>query len=361
MIIRGALAVVAGMAAWMLAPTEPGQIGGGAALVRAAAAQDTCKHRGELDDLYCDEDGDLVADLPKDPKKLKNPSALVFAYTPVEDPAVYENIFKPFTDYLGKCTSKRVVYYPVQSNAAEIEAMRSGRLHIGGFSTGPTGFAVNMAGAIPFAAKGTAQQVRGYQLAMLVKKDSPYQKLSDLKGKKVAHTAPSSNSGNLAPRALFPAEGLVPDQDYKPLMSGGHDKSALGVHSGDYDAAPVASDVFDRMVTRGVFKADEFRIIYRSAVFPTSSFALAHDLQPELAAKIKQCVYDFRFTPEMTKEFNGDDRFFPITYKKDWEVVRKVAEATGTPYNRAAYQREVEREAAAAKKKAEEEAAKKKQ
>ena len=37
--------------------------------------------------------------------------------------------------------------------AAEIEAMRSGRLHVGGFSTGPTAFAVNIAGAVPFAIK----------------------------------------------------------------------------------------------------------------------------------------------------------------------------------------------------------------
>ena len=84
----------------------------------------------------------------------KNPSTIVFTYTPVEDPAVYENIFKPFIDHLAKCTGKSVVFYQVQSNAAEIEAMRSGRLHVGGFSTGPTGFAVNLAGAIPFAIKG---------------------------------------------------------------------------------------------------------------------------------------------------------------------------------------------------------------
>ena len=40
----------------------------------------------------------------KDQKKWKDPATLVFAYTPVEDPAVYQNIFKPFTDYLGTCT-----------------------------------------------------------------------------------------------------------------------------------------------------------------------------------------------------------------------------------------------------------------
>jgi phosphonate transport system substrate-binding protein len=317
-----------------------------------ALAQASCQNRGQLDDMYCDADEDLVADAPTDSSRHRDPSALVFAYTPVEDPAVYQNIFKPFTDYLATCTGKRVVYYPVQSNSAEIEAMRSGRLHVAGFSTGPTGFAVNMAGAVPFAAKGTAEQVRGYQLFMIVKKDSPVQKLSDLKGKKIAHTSPSSNSGNLAPQVLFPEQGLKPGEDYQPVFSGGHDKSVLGVQAGDYDAAPVASDVFSRMITRGTVKGDDFRVIYKSEVFPTSSFAIAHDLKPELAAKVKQCFYDFRFTPEMTKEFNGDDRFFPITYKKDWAIIRRVAEESGTPYNKAAYEKEAAREAEAARKKA---------
>ena len=173
----------------------------------ATAMAQECRNRGQLDTLYCDENNDLVADVPTDPKKLRDPSTLVFAYTPVEDPAVYQNVFKPLTDFLAQCTGKRVVYYPVQSNSAEIEAMRSGRLHVAGFSTGPTGFAVNMAGAVPFAAKGTEKGPQGYHLLSIVKKDSPYQKLADLKGKRVAHTSPSSNSGHLAPLVLYPAGG----------------------------------------------------------------------------------------------------------------------------------------------------------
>jgi phosphonate transport system substrate-binding protein len=317
-----------------------------------AAAQDTCSNRGQLDTLYCDENKDLVADAPKDPKRWRDPSTLVWAYTPVEDPAVYANIFKPFTDHLEKCVGKRTVYYPVQSNSAEIEAMRSGRLHFAGFSTGPTGFAVNLAGAVPFAAKGLGNEVRGYTLAAVVKASSPYQKLSDLKGKKVAHTSPSSNSGNLAPRVLFPDQGLKTDDDYKPLMSGGHDKSLLGVISGDYDMAAVASDVMERMITRGTIKQADIRVIYNSPVFPTSSFAHASDLKPELADKLMACFFAFRFTPEMQKEFNGDDRFVPISYAKDWAVVREVAEKSGTPYNKSAYEAESKREADAAAKKA---------
>lgn len=295
--------------------------------VFTVSAQETCPNRGDLDALYCDANKDLLADTPADKAKWKNPSTLIFTYTPVEDPAKYENIFKPFTDHLGQCTGKKVVFYQVQNNAAQIEAMRSGRLHVGGFSTGPTVFAVNKAGAIPFAVKGDAKGYQGYNLITIVKASSAYKTVADLKGKKVAHTAPSSNSGHLAPLALLPAQGLAPGKDYEIKFSGKHDQSVLGVNTGDYDAAHVASDVFERMGDRGQIKEADFRVIYRSQRFPTSSFAYAHDLEPTLAAKMVKCFADYRFPADMQKNFDGADRFVSISYAKDWDVVRTVDKA----------------------------------
>jgi phosphonate transport system substrate-binding protein len=303
-------------------------------------SQDSCPNRGDLDTLYCDANNDLVADTPTDPKLLKTPGTLVFTYTPVEDPAVYEKAFAPFTKHLAQCMDKRVVFFQVQSNAAEIEALRSGRLHVGGFSTGPTAFAVNIAGAVPFAVKGDEKGYQGYQLYVIVRKESAIKTMADLKGKKVAHTSPSSNSGHMAPLALFPKQGVVPDKDYKITFSGKHDQSVMGVNSGDYDAAAVASDVFERMVHRGQVKLEDFRILYRSDKFPTSSFAYAHDLEPVFRDRMLKCFYDYRFTPEMKATFDGADRFFPITYKKDFALVRDVAESAGEKFNRAGYERE---------------------
>jgi phosphonate transport system substrate-binding protein len=317
----------------------------------AAMAQDNCSNRGDLDPQYCDANKDLVADTPTDPAKLKNPGTLVFSFTPVEDPSVYERLFRPFTEYLGQCTGKRVVFFQVQSNSAMIEAMRSGRLHIGAFSTGPTMFAVNIAGAIPFAIRGTAKGAEGYNLVALVRKDSPIQKMSDLKGKKVAHASPSSNSGNLAPRALWPAQGVTPEKDYQVVYSGKHDQSILGVKSGDYEAAAVASDVLERMIDRGVVKADDFRIIYTSAKFPTDAYVHVHDLEPALAAKLKQCFYDFKVPADMVKGLDGD-RFLPADYKKDWELVRQVADSAGQKFGAAAYAAQKAKDDAAAAAKA---------
>lgn len=317
----------------------------------SAYAQEACSSRGQLDDLYCDANGDLVADVPTDPAKLKDPSTLVFAYTPIEDPAIYANLLKPFINHLNSCIGRRVMYFSVQSNTAQIEAMRSGRLHIAGFSTGPTAFAVNMAGAVPFAAGGSEAGPRGYKLVALVKASSGYKTMGDLKGKKVAHTSPSSNSGNLAPRVLFPPLGLTPDTDYKPLMSGGHDKSILGVGHGDYDMAAVADDVFERMVSRGTIKREDFRVIYTSEVFPTNGYVHAHDLKPELAAKVRECFFSYKFSTEEQKEFNGEDRYVPITYKEKWGVVREVADKSGTPFNKRSYEAESKRETEALERK----------
>ncbi len=322
-----------------------------AAFAPTAFAQDACPNRGQLDTIYCDANGDLVADVPSDPAKQRDPSSLVFAYTPVEDPAIYADLLKPFVEHLTKCTGKRVVYYAVHSNTAQIEAMRAGRLHIAGFSTGPTAFAVNMAGAVPFASGGSAAGPRGYKLIAIVKASSPYQSLADLKGKKVAHTSQSSNSGNLAPRVLFPPKGLTPDQDYKPLMSGGHDKSILGVSYGDYDMGAVADDVFERMVNRATIKREDFRIVYTSDVFPTNGYVHAHDLKPALSAKVRECFFNYPFSEAEKREFNGEDRYVPVNYKDQWAVVREVAEKSGTPFNKRSYEAEARREAEALAKK----------
>ena len=49
------------------------------ALAPRPATGDTCSHRGKLDTLYCDEDRDGLADLPKDKAKIQSPDPLVFA------------------------------------------------------------------------------------------------------------------------------------------------------------------------------------------------------------------------------------------------------------------------------------------
>ncbi|HQY46837.1 MAG TPA: phosphate/phosphite/phosphonate ABC transporter substrate-binding protein [Usitatibacteraceae bacterium] len=303
----------------------------------SALAQDACKNRGTLDTRFCDENGDLIADLPKDPKQWQNPATLVFSYTPVEDPSVYENVFEDLMQHVAKVTGKRVRWYPAESYAAQVEAIRSGRLHIAGVATGPTPYAVNLAGFEPVASMTRADGSIGYTLQLITQKDSPIKTVQDLKGKRVAHVSPSSNSGDTAPRALFSAMGVVPGKDYEVLFSGKHDNSIMGVVNKDYDAAPVASTVVERMQARGMFKADALRVIYETAPFPRTAFGVPHNLAPELKAKVKEAFLTFDFKKSrLAKEFKDTERFTAIVYKDSWRDVLTIQKASGVSYTQEA-------------------------
>ncbi len=306
-----------------------------ACVFSAATAQAQDCPRGDLDKMYCDSNGDMVADTPADPKQRVNPSVLVFAYTPVEDPAVYGKVWDGFIKHMEKLTGKKVVFFPVQSNAAEIEAMRSGRLHVAGFNTGSNPIAVNCAGFVPLAIMGGKNGEFGYEMEIIVPADSAIKSPADLKGKKIAFTEPTSNSGFKAPSAILKADfNLEKDRDYTAVFSGKHDNSVIGVANKDYEAAAIANEVMFRMFARNVVDKAKIRTIYKSDTFPTTGYGVAHNLDPALTEKIKEAFFTFPWEGSALKaEFKGQDRFVPITYKKDWNVIRKIDAANGVKYS----------------------------
>ena len=298
-------------------------------------ASAACKNRGDLDTVFCDEDGDLLADTPKSADKWLDPATLVFSYTAVEDPSVYENVFSELMEHIEMKTGKKVKWYGPESYAAQVEAMRSGRLHISGFAAGATVYGVNLGGFHPQAMMGNKDGTfRGYKLWLITYRDSDIYKVTDLKGRKIAHVTPSSNSGNQAPRALFKNMGVVPDVDYKVIYSGKHDNSIMGVVNKDYDAAPVASTVMQRMMERGIFEPSEVRIIWESDQFPGTSYGCAYNLAPKLQEKVREAFLTFDWTGSgLAKDFGKRaDSFIPVDYIKHWKVIRTIQKENNVIY-----------------------------
>ncbi len=258
----------------------------------------------KLDARYADADGDMVADIPTDATQLIDPDTLVFAYTPVEDPAVYADVWKGFLDHLAQKTGKKVQFFPVQENAAQIEAMRAGRLHVSGFNTGSNPIAVACAGFRPFAMMASKDGTFGYEMEIITYPGSGVEKIEDVKGKQLAFTSETSNSGFKAPSA---------------------------------PAAAVANSVMKRMVARDVVKADQIVSIYKSQTFPTTGYGVSHKLTPELQEKIKDAFFTFNWEGSaLLKEFQTSEppqeAFIPITFKEHWAVIRQIDEANGVTY-----------------------------
>lgn len=311
----------------------------GAAIALAVAGQGAWAQdcpRGDLDARFCDADGDLIADIPSDPAEQIDPDTLIFAYTPVEDPAVYKTAWSDFLTHLEAETGKKVVFFPVQNNAAQIEAMRSGRLHIAGFNTGSNPLAVNCAGFRPFTIMASKDGSFGYEMEIITYPGSGIEKVEDIKGKKLAFTAPTSNSGFKAPSAILKADyDLIPERDFEPVFSGKHDNSILGVANKDYPAASIANSVMQRMIERDVIKADQVVSLYKSQTFPTTGFGVVHNLKPELQEKIENAFLNFEWdgtTLQAEFEKSNEGQFLKMNYKDFWDVIRKIDTANGVSY-----------------------------
>lgn len=299
-----------------------------------AVAQDC--HRGDLDDIFCDADGDLIADVPTDPDEQIDPSALLFAYRPVGDPAVYEEAWSDFLDHLEAETGKDVVFFAAPSNSAQIQAMRLGRLHIAGFNTTSNPLAVNCAGFRPFTIMASKDGSFGYEMEIITYPGSGIEKVEDIEGKQLAFTAPTSSSGFKAPAAILKGDfNLLAERDFQPVFSGKHDNSIIGVANKVYLAASIANSVKSRMISRDVIGAEDVVTIYKSQTFPTTGFGTAHNLTPELQNSIRNAFFSFDWegsTLEAEFSKTNEGRFLEVTYQDFWEVIRKIDDANDVSY-----------------------------
>lgn len=293
--------------------------------------------RGSLDKQFCDRDGDMLADTPVDPDKWIDPYELVFSYSPVEDPTIYKKAWSDFVTHLEKETGKKVSFFPFQSNTAEIEAMRIGKLHIAGFNTGSNPKAVNCAGFHPFTMMGKADGSNGYEMEIITYPGSGIEHVADIRGQTIAFTAPTSNSGYKAPTAILQEKfNMKKDLDYHSTFSGKHGNSILGVANKIYKVATIANSVRKRIQKRGIVKKSDIKIIYTSQTFPTTGFGYAHNLKPSLVNSIKRAFKTFAWVKSdgtdssLKAEFgsSGYDRFVPVDYKKDWDIIRLINSAS---------------------------------
>ena len=302
------------------------------AIVLSAPAQAEFK----LDSRYTDNDGDMIADIPDEADQV-DPGTLIFAYTPVEDPAVYAEAWSDFLTHMEEVTGKKVQFFPVQSNAAQIEAMRAGRLHIAGFNTGSNPLAVACAGFRPFTMMASEDGSFGYEMEIITYPDSGIEKVEDIKGGEMAFTSETSNSGFKAPSAILMADyQMAAGEDFEPVFSGKHDNSILGVANKDYPAAAVANSVLNRMLSRDVVSEDQIVSIYKSETFPTTGYGVANNLNAGLQDKIKEAFDTFDWEgSSLEAEFSksGEAQFIPITFQEEWAVIRKIDEANNVEYN----------------------------
>jgi len=337
-------------------PTDPNALFAG--YVRDAARNSTLAPEFQDDGS----NGKLVAGKPKDGKYF-DPPELLFAEVAGDDPDKRAVEWAAFLKHLSAKTGKPARFLkqlapppeppapkppanpddreeqPV--NPAEVgrirtlqdqlDALKSGKLHVAAFSTGQVSAAVNTAGFVPLFGPADKDGKFGYEMVVIVPKGSPAKAVADLKGKTVGLVALSSNSGAKAPLVIFRDEfNLKPFDDYAVTLTGRHQSSIQEVATGKLDAACVASDLLKTAVASGLIEEGDVRVIYTSKqTYPALCFGVANNLDPALKAKVIEAFATFAPTgPDSLWEtrYKGQGRvkFAPVNYQKDWEPVRTI-------------------------------------
>jgi len=286
--------------------------------------------------------GDPVREAPSDESEYLDPDTLVFTESPSEDvEGRYEEDFAAVFERIEEETGKSVEYSRVDSYAASVEAMRSERAHIANFSTGATAFAVNLAGAVPFAVGLASDGAFGYRLFATTRADAhDIQSVEDFARDDVtmAHAEPSSNSGHQAPSALFDQEfDVTPEDDYEVNFSGGHSNTARGIAAGDYDAGPICSTCLkDTVEGDSSLEFSDFKVVWASNPFPNGPITYRYNLHPDIVEGIEAAWLDTDFSGTDYAERTDYTQFLPIEYRRHWYDISTIQGYNGVEYEQGA-------------------------
>lgn len=221
-----------------------------------------------------------------------SPNKLTVALVPSEDALKMVEGFEPIRLHLEKQTGKKVEVIKSTSYAAVIEGLKGEKVDIAWLGPLSYNLAKRQAEIEPLAIGDDIEKGPTYRSLLLVRADSPYKSLNDLKGKKLAMVDPGSTSGFLVPTTLIIKEtGQKPEEFFSDVaFAGSHDASLLQLKAGSVEAAAVQDITFDDYAKAGKIDKAQFRIIVTSDPLPGSPLVLRAGLDPKLKTAVREAI-----------------------------------------------------------------------
>ena len=148
-------------------------------------------------------------------------------------------------------------------------------------------------------------RVRGshlYQAYLIVNKDSPFQKLDDLRGKNFAFTDPESNTGKLVPTYWLTKTGAKSEDFFgKTIYTYSHDNSIKAVAMSLVDGAAVNGQVWEYYNHSDPVFTAKTRIIKRSQPFGNPPVVASAHLSNQMKAHIRSLLLEMHLDPDGKK------------------------------------------------------------
>ena len=198
---------------------------------------------------------------------------------------------KVLQERLSTATGLPVKLYESSDYNGTIQALSSGQVDLAMMAGGSYANVDAQVGDLvaPILTLRQAEGETGYYTSIVVKADSPYRTVQDLKGKSLAFVDFNSTSGYLVPRAKLREQGIDPDSYFgKTGFAGGHTQAVMALANGQFDAAILQASGGDpvhgftrgpihTMARRGLVEVDDFRRIWVAGPIPSEAFVVRTD------------------------------------------------------------------------------------
>jgi len=244
--------------------------------------------RSESKYQYVDFKDNVEVERPAEPLPEKAP--LKVAVAAMISPRETFEYYQALLDYLATKMDQPIELVQRKTYGEINELFLKKQLDLAFICTGPYATSKDIYG---FEALATPQ-VRGkptYQSYLIVKKDSGYTSLEDLRGKEFAFTDPESNTGSLVPRFWLAEIGEKPSSFFRQtIYTYSHDNSIKAVSKGLVDAAAVDGHKWDYYQVVNPSLTEATRIIKKSEPFGSPPLVAAASLSPEKKKLIQTIV-----------------------------------------------------------------------
>jgi phosphonate transport system substrate-binding protein len=230
--------------------------------------------------------------------------------------------YQPLVEHLGARTGRAWTLVVARSREAAVADLCEGRVALA--YLGPFGYvrAHERCGAEPLARLRTGGQVK-YHSYVLVRADSPLERLEDLRGRRFGFGAALSTTSHLVPRAMLQEAGLRPGRDVGCRYFEHDHDAARAVLLGDVDACAV------RDLTGELFMERGLRRLALSSGIPGPPLVLAPGTAPELRDALRDLLLSFPGPARPAGSRAGWDPelaggFAPVV-DSDYDSVRRLA------------------------------------
>ncbi len=207
-----------------------------------------------------------------------NPKEITIGLNPGGDPELLKKQGIDLAQLLQKELSLPVNIYIAKNYVGLAEAMKSKKVDFAFLSSMTFALSEKDAGAKVLLKK--VYMGPFYYSVILVRKDSKFKKVEDLKGHKLTFVDSNSASGYLHPEAMIRKKHLS-DKDFKDIQySGNHSKSVAMLENKETEAIATFSD--DANGTSGAWtkfakKGSSFRVLWVSEPIPNDPFCVRQD------------------------------------------------------------------------------------